>query len=74
MEDHSFIPLLIVVSAALVTGLVLPRLPWVRVPVVVGEILTGILLGSSGFALIPEEPDPWLEFLSLFGFTFLMFL
>jgi Kef-type K+ transport system membrane component KefB len=74
VEETSFIPLLIVVSAALVTGLVLPRLPWVRVPVVVGEILTGILLGSSGFALIPEEPDPWLEFLSLFGFTFLMFL
>ncbi len=74
VEEASFIPLLIVVAAALVTGLVLPRLPWVRVPVVVGEILTGILLGSSGFALIPEEPDPWLEFLSLFGFTFLMFL
>lgn len=74
MEEASFIPLLIVVAAALVTGLVLPRLPWVRVPVVVGEILTGILLGSSGLALIPEEPDPWLEFLSLFGFTFLMFL
>lgn len=74
MEEASFIPLLIVVSAALVTGLLLPRLPWVRVPVVVGEILTGILLGSSGLALIPEESDPWLEFLSLFGFTFLMFL
>ena len=74
MEEASFIPLLIVVATALATGLVLPRLYWVRVPVVVGEILAGILLGKSGFGIIPEEPDPWLEFLSLFGFAFLMFL
>jgi Kef-type K+ transport system membrane component KefB len=78
VPETSFIPLLIVVGAAVVTGAVLPRLPWVRVPVVVGEILTGILLGKSGLALIPvpspEHPQPWLELLSLFGFTFLMFL
>ena len=73
-ESHSFIPLLTVVTAAMVTGIILPRFTLLRIPVVVGEILIGIALGRSGFGLIPEAPDPWLELLSLFGFTFLMFL
>ena len=74
MHEHSFIPLLVVVAAAMVTGIVLPRIKFLRVPVVVGEILAGIALGKSGFHIIPDEPDPWLELLSLFGFAFLMFL
>lgn len=74
MHEQSFAPLLIVVGAAVVTGVVLPRLKMLRIPLVVGEILIGIALGVSGVGLIPEEPDPWLELLSLFGFAFLMFL
>ena len=74
MEEHSFTPLLVVVGAAMVTGLLLPRLTILRIPLVVGEILIGIVLGRSGFHVIPDEPDPWLELLSLFGFAFLMFL
>ena len=73
-DEHSFIPLLTVVSAAMVIGILLPRITILRVPLVVGEILIGIVVGKSGFGLIPEEPDPWLELMSLFGFTFLMFL
>jgi Kef-type K+ transport system membrane component KefB len=73
-DEHSFIPLLTVVSAAMVTGILLPRITILRIPLVVGEILVGIIVGKSGFGLIPEEPDPWLELMSLFGFTFLMFL
>lgn len=72
--EQSFIPLLTVVTAAMVTGIILPRLTMFRIPLVVGEILIGIVLGESGFAIIPTETDPWLELLSLFGFTFLMFL
>ncbi len=74
MHEQSFAPLLIVVGAAVVTGVLLPRLQVLRIPLVVGEILIGIALGVSGVGLIPEEPDPWLELLSLFGFAFLMFL
>ncbi|RLB55550.1 MAG: hypothetical protein DRJ42_05855 [Deltaproteobacteria bacterium] len=72
--EQSFIPLLTVVTAAMVTGILLPRLTILRIPLVVGEILIGIVLGHSGFGVIPAETDPWLELLSLFGFTFLMFL
>ena len=74
MHEHSFTPLLVVVTAAMVTGILLPRLTMLRIPLVVGEILIGIVLGRSGVHLIPDEPDPWLELLSLFGFAFLMFL
>ena len=74
MHEQSFAPLLIVVGAAVVAGLLLPRVQVLCIPLVVGEILIGIALGTSGLGLIPEEPDPWLELLSLFGFAFLMFL
>ena len=69
MHEHSFTPLLVVVGAAMLTELLLPRLQLLRIPLVVGEILIGILLGRSGVGLIPEQPDPWLELLSLFGFA-----
>ena len=74
VEEHSFIPILVVVSAALTIALILPQVKGLRVPVVVGEILIGIVLGQSGFELIPVELDPWLEMLSLFGFTLLMLI
>lgn len=44
----------------------------IRVPVSVGEILYGIVIGKSCFNLI--EPSQWLEFLSNFGFLLLMFI
>ena len=74
VEGHSFTALLVVVGAAMVTGILLPRVTILRIPLVVGEILIGIVLGKSGFRIIPEQSDPWLELLSLFGFAFLMFL
>jgi Kef-type K+ transport system membrane component KefB/Trk K+ transport system NAD-binding subunit len=40
--------------------------------VVIGEIFVGILIGKSGFNII--ESGPILEFLSEFGFVFLMFI
>lgn len=42
------------------------------VPVVVGEILVGIVIGQSGLQLV--QPDFRLEFLATLGFTFLMFI
>ena len=39
MHEHSFTPLLVVVTAAMVTGILLPRLTMLRIPLVVGEIL-----------------------------------
>jgi trk system potassium uptake protein TrkA len=71
-ETMSFVPLLIVVFLAFVVPLVLSRFKRLRVPVVVGEILAGILVGDSGLKLVGH--DPILEVLSLLGFAYLMFL
>ncbi|MGB5983884.1 MAG: monovalent cation:proton antiporter family protein [Desulfobacterales bacterium] len=70
--QFSFIPLLIIVGIAFVVPIVLSRLGLRLIPVIVGEIIAGILVGKSGLNLV-EENDV-LEILSTLGFIFLMFL
>ena len=73
MEAHlSFVPLLIVVLLAFIVPMVLSRFKQLRLPVVVGEILAGIVVGDSGLQLVGH--DPMLEILALLGFAYLMFL
>lgn len=69
----SFAPLLLVVFLAFLVPLLLGRFKSIRLPIVVGEILAGILIGRSGLGWVNGE-DPVLEILSEFGFVFLMFL
>ncbi len=69
----SFTPLLIVISLAFVVPLVLTRFQRLRLPIVVGEILAGIVIGRSGFGWVTHE-DQLLTLLAEFGFVFLMFL
>jgi trk system potassium uptake protein TrkA len=71
-ETQSFVPLLIVVALAFVVPVILTRFKRLRLPVVVGEILAGIIIGDSGLGLVGHEP--MLEMLALLGFAFLMFL
>ncbi len=74
MESHSFsfVPLLIVVSIAFIVPLFLTRFSRLGIPVVVGEILAGIVLGRSGLGVVEETQ--MLEILSILGFSLLMFL
>jgi Kef-type K+ transport system membrane component KefB/Trk K+ transport system NAD-binding subunit len=72
-ESPSFISLLIVLLLAFVVPIVLSRFKRLRLPVIVGEILAGIIVGRSGLGLIGEQ-DPVLTLLSELGFVFLMFL
>ena len=69
----SFTPLLIVISLAFLVPLLLTRFERLRLPIVVGEILAGIVIGSSGFGWVTHE-DQLLTLLAEFGFVFLMFL
>lgn len=71
--EHIFTPLLVVVGLALAVPLVLSRFKRLRLPIVVGEIFAGILIGRSGVGLVTHE-DPLLALLSELGFAFLMFL
>lgn len=73
MEEHqSLLSLMIVVTLAFLIPILLDRLKWRFLPVVVVEILAGILLGKSGLGIL--DNDEWLTILSTLGFIYLMFL
>jgi len=73
MEEHASVTsLVIVVSMAFIIPVLLHKFRLNVIPVVVAEIIAGIIIGRSGFDLVTS--DIWLETLSLLGFIFLMFL
>ncbi len=72
MHQDPFISLLIITALAAVVPMLAKRFRLVQLPIVVGEIMAGILVGRSGLNLI--EPSETLTFLAEFGFTYLMFL
>jgi Kef-type K+ transport system membrane component KefB len=69
--EFSFLPLLLVVVLAFFVPVLLARFR--RIPVVVGEILAGIIVGPSVLGLVHGD-EPTLELLAEIGFAFLMFL
>lgn len=72
MTDIGFGTLALLVVMGLV-GPLLASVPRLRLPVVVGELLVGIMLGKSGFGLI-DHADPTLELLANIGFALVMFV
>ncbi|QNF30950.1 monovalent cation:proton antiporter family protein [Metabacillus elymi] len=72
MHGASVTSLVIVILAAFLTPILLHRLKMNFMPVVVAEIIVGLIIGKSGFNAVSE--DMWLETLSMLGFIFLMFL
>jgi Kef-type K+ transport system membrane component KefB/Trk K+ transport system NAD-binding subunit len=69
-QSTSYLPLLLVTGLAFLVPLLARRVP--HIPIVVGEILAGIIIGKSGLDLVPANFA--LKFLAEFGFTLLMFL
>ncbi len=69
-ENLTFVPLLLVLLLAFAVPLLLGRIRWL--PVVVGEILAGVLIGHSGLNLVGESAI--LEVMGNIGLAFLMFL
>jgi len=69
-ETIDFLPLLLVLGLAFSVPLILGRFRWL--PIIIGEILAGIIIGHSGLNLIGENPT--LEVFSTIGLAFLMFL
>jgi len=72
MESNPFIALLLITGLALIVPIILGRFRRLQLPIVVGEIFAGILIGKSGLNLVADSPT--LKFLAEFGFAFLMFL
>jgi CPA2 family monovalent cation:H+ antiporter-2 len=71
-HSGSVTSLLIVVTVAFLTPLIMHRFRLNFLPVVVAEIIMGLIIGKTGFNVI--HPDMWIETLSTLGFIFLMFL
>ncbi|MDA3922875.1 MAG: cation:proton antiporter [Salinisphaera sp.] len=72
-DSHiSFVPLLLVIAVSFAVPVVLAPVRRIGIPVVVGEIIAGILMGDSGLGVVTE--DFVLRVLSVFGFAYLMFL
>ena len=69
----TFTPLLILVVLAALVPIVLHRFRQWSVPIVVGEIIAGVIIGRSGFGLVPSD-HVVINFLAEFGLVFLMFL
>jgi Kef-type K+ transport system membrane component KefB/Trk K+ transport system NAD-binding subunit len=69
--ETRFLPLLLVVFLAMIVPFVLARFR--RIPVVVGEIAAGIIIGPSVLGWLHGD-EATLQLLSEIGFAFLMFL
>ena len=72
MHSDVLIALLIITALATVIPVLAKRLERFGIPIVVYEIIAGIIIGGSGLNLI--EPSTTLTFLAEFGFAYLMFL
>jgi len=72
-ETLSFLPLLIVIFLAFLVPIVLSRFRKFRLPIVVGEIIAGIVIGRSGLGWV-QHHEVVLDLLAELGFVFLMFL
>ncbi|MGE6755318.1 monovalent cation:proton antiporter family protein [Rossellomorea sp. NPDC071047] len=73
MEQHASVTsLVIVILVAFLTPILLHKFKLNFIPVVIAEIIMGLIIGRSGFDIVHQ--DMWLETLSTLGFIFLMFL
>ena len=72
MGEPTFTSLLIVVVVAFAAPLALGLWPSVRLPAVVLELVTGIVIGPSGLGWV--EVDATIEVLAFIGLAFLLFL
>jgi Kef-type K+ transport system membrane component KefB len=72
VQKVPLLSLLLITFLAALVPLLSARFSRLRIPVVIGEILAGIVIGKSGLNLV--DTNPILEFLAEFGFVFLMFI
>lgn len=72
MHSDPFVTLMIITTLAVIVPIVFHRIPRLELPIVIGEILAGIIVGKSGLDLL--ESSEILDFLAEFGFAYLMFL
>lgn len=71
--EFDFQPLLLVMLAAFIVPIIVSRSKKVAIPIVVGEIIAGMLLGPSGLGWVEIDGEV-IRFLRDFGLAYLMFI
>ena len=64
---------LALICATALAGPLLSLQRFAKIPVVIGELLVGLLLGASGFNLVSAK-DPTFSFVADMGFALVMFV
>lgn len=72
MTGFGFHTLALLVAVGL-AGPLLAALPGVRIPVIIGELLVGVVVGKTGFGLV-DHTDPTFTLLANVGFALVMFV
>lgn len=73
MENSvSLTSLMIVVGISFLVPILINRLRWTFIPIIVAEILAGIIVGKTGFNIV--KYDTTLQLLSTLGLIYLLFL
>ncbi len=72
MEDNILLALLLITGLAFLIPIFAKSLERFGIPIVVYEIIAGMIIGTSGLNLV--QPAEIVNFLAEFGFAFLMFL
>lgn len=70
--DFDFWPLFLVLALAWLVPILTRQISFISIPSVIVEILAGFIIGDHVLGLLPDAN--YLDFLSLSGFIFLMFL
>ena len=72
MSGFGFHTLALLVAIGL-AGPLLASLPGLRIPVVIGELLVGVVVGETGFGIV-DHADPTFTLLANVGFALVMFV
>ena len=72
MSGFGFHTLALLVAIGL-AGPLLASLPGLRIPVVIGELLVGVVVGKTGFGIV-DHADPTFTLLANVGFALVMFV
>ena len=64
---------LAVLTAVALAGPLLAALPGLRIPVIIGELIAGLVIGRTGFGLV-DDANPTFQLFANIGFALVMFV
>jgi Kef-type K+ transport system membrane component KefB len=72
MQGFGFVTLALLTAVGF-AGPLLASIPRLRIPVTIGELIAGLVIGKTGFGLV-DDADPTFQLLANIGFALVMFV